>query len=614
MPHCNSQETECPVVEAASTTSLPTELLLRVLSFLPPNDLAFSGRLSCRDAARHFPSPSFATVLLSQPMPCAAATPWQQNTQPLLPGLPFRHKLALLCTAAKSGSTVNMAAAWQLLQDHCIFPSIPPDHYVEVYWRHVLTDPGTAAASCGHAHLLPWLLSHGCPFDLGKAACAVARHCGLPSLEATWPLLYDQLQLHEDILDAAAASNTPESVAKMAWLLDTGSCSMRAATAEAAAAAGNLPALRWLHAKGCFWNQLEVLAAALERADLHVVQWLLLDGGGGEAGGGCRVEDAVRLDGARGWERLCVSAAESGRQPVEKLVLLREECPGRQVPWAALSAAAAAGRMETVRFLHEVCGVEFWSLSGNVVASAVSSGHVPMVEWLLQQGCEYDGTAHLHGGLRGRTEMVLWLARERGYPRTGDIADFVSGWRDADRGEQERRLEAVRELEVAGWGLGGVHGYNAALFAARWGDVGLMRYLVQKHGVMLTRNHLSWAAMGGCEELIEWMLGSGACPVDERAGHQAWMEAGAKGDRGTLECLWRLRVSWQVDVVVAAVRRRWRLPVLQWLVERVGAGGGGGGGDGGGGEQGVWLRALEAANEGVCPDPEVVLWLQRMVG
>lgn len=96
---------------ASSTAgSLPGALQLHILSRLPPNDRALSGRLVSPDAANGLSGPQHCTASLSQPLPRHAAARAVDAGLQHVRQVPFRHKLRLLCTAATSSSETNMDA------------------------------------------------------------------------------------------------------------------------------------------------------------------------------------------------------------------------------------------------------------------------------------------------------------------------------------------------------------------------------------------------------------------------------------------------------------------------------------------------------------------------
>ncbi len=204
---------------AAPEWVLPTPVQLHILSFLPPNDRALSGRLVSPDAAAGLSQDPTCTASLSQPLP-PHAVPWAVEAgQQHVRQLPFRHKLQLLCTAAASGSEVNLEVALALLQ-----PSVFP----ELLQRWVYCegpDPGVAAVRAGHPQLLGWLLDR-CPglLDLSHALAAAARCLSLQDVQAVWSDVQSnhsgssgssslrQGALSQEVLDAAA-----ESARQMPW-------------------------------------------------------------------------------------------------------------------------------------------------------------------------------------------------------------------------------------------------------------------------------------------------------------------------------------------------------------------------------------------------------------
>ncbi len=173
---------------------LPTALQLHVLSLLPPNDRALSGRFACRDAADALSGPQHCTASLSQPLPPHAA-PWAQEAgQQHVRQLPFRHKFQLLSVAACSGSELNMEVARALLE-----PSVFP----ELLQRkpHIFTlypNPGLVAVRAGHLHLLGWLLRR-CPglVQPEQVLGATAQHLPLAELQQTWTTLRDHFKLRQ---------------------------------------------------------------------------------------------------------------------------------------------------------------------------------------------------------------------------------------------------------------------------------------------------------------------------------------------------------------------------------------------------------------------------------
>ncbi len=242
---------------------LPAALQLHILSLLPPNDRALSGRLVSPDAAAGLSQDPTCTASLSQPLP-PHAVPWAVEAgQQHVRQLPFRHKLQLLCTAAASGSEVNLEVALALLQ-----PSIFPEllHAYNTVWASKYVppeaNPGAAAVTAGHPQLLGWLLSH-CPglVEREQVLTAAAKHCDLAGLQAAFGALSVGPKGQGWMLDLLAESATLDAVAKMEWFFSIGGGRVqpRKSTAAAAARSGDLGLLRWLRGRGCPMGGLSVL-------------------------------------------------------------------------------------------------------------------------------------------------------------------------------------------------------------------------------------------------------------------------------------------------------------------------------------------------------------------
>ncbi len=278
---------------------LPPALQLHILSFLPPNDRALSGRLVSPDAAAGLSQDPTCTASLSQPLP-PHAVPWAVEAgQQHVRQLPFRHKLQLLCTAAASGSETNLEVALALLQPS-VFPELlqttggyhypgsvtvcgGTNGYLASRSRLNYWDAGVAAVKAGHPQLLGWLLRH-CPgfVHMEQVLEAAAEHSSLAALQAVCTALQGHGgSCHADsrVLYAAASSPTPDALAKMEWLVSVCGAPLSISAAAAAARSGDLSRLRWLREQGCPVFKTEVLASALEHTDLAVARWLVDEAG-----------------------------------------------------------------------------------------------------------------------------------------------------------------------------------------------------------------------------------------------------------------------------------------------------------------------------------------------
>ncbi len=556
---------------------LPTALQLHVLSLLTPNERALSGRFVCREVRDALKND--CTASLSQPLPPHAA-PWAQEAgQEHVRRLTCRRKLQLLCTAAASGSEVNLDVAWTLLQ-----PSIFADMLRSPCGYYSYPDPGEAAARSCHPQLLGWLVRH-CPAMLRPAHVlkVAARHCSLAGLQAAWGVLqrvpciaygYHQPVLNQVVLDAAAGSTTPDAVAKVEWLREAANaraCSLQAKTFEAAARSGDLGRLQWLRDRGCAPDDGAV-ERALQHADLSVAQWLVDEAG-------CELP---RGD-LSSWDSMLQAAAQSS-DGLTKLRWLQERgCPqlrGQTLLCVALRATSA-GRVDLLRSLLPLFGD--WDVlrsrtpQAQLILMAVRSGDTALVEYLRQAGLRYDASAYTDGASRGNLAMIEWLARNSGVPpsklRWRDLKMIIHVWPRLTAADSRGLLEAVQLLAGAGysdWPLGNEPAKAMVSTAAERGDLAVVQYLLQRMpGLRLDGCVLTAAAKGGCEALVEWLAEQHpGCLVIPR-DTSPYADAARSGDRGTLVALRRLGVPWgRQDVVVQAVSEGCRMPVLRWLVEQ----------------------------------------------
>ncbi len=602
---------------------LPPALQLYVLSFLPPNDRALSGRLVSPDAAAGLSEPHNSTASLSQSLP-PHAVPWAMEAgQQHMRQLPFWHKLQPLCTAAASGSEVNLEVALALYQ----LSSFPEFLHQVHQWRSypAYLNPGVIAVRAGHLQLLGWLLRH-CPAllmekDHRRAILSTAaQHCDLAGLQAVWAALgcggagaYPPLM--DEALLAAVAASPIDAEAKMEWVLaeGRGSCSLQKSTATAAVRSGDLGRLRWLRERGCPMD-LSTLEFALQHADLAVADWLVDEAE-------CELPEAA---GEEGRWAIILDAAARSPDGVPRLQWLRARgAPplggDSGVVKQLLRSAAEAGRVEVVR--HLLSGLEpaaALSAAQSAVRSVFESGSIPTVEALIQAGATLDQQAYnwsiAHGGLDRdygldcasgyNVAMVRWLAREaRVSAAELDLPEFICLWPNDMPAHSRGLLEAVQALlDEAGcrdWDA------KEALTAGAWrGDLALVQYLQQQ----TPEYRPDWKVLvavtdGGCEALLEWLVMEHPSCLPQPEECSLYASAAANDDLGTLTALQRLGVPWGPgDVVAKAVRVGCSATAVRWLVE-----------------QGAPLgsrKAMEAAldsGDAIATSAEVGAWLLSLV-
>ncbi len=585
---------------------LPTSVQLHVLSFLPHNARALSGRLAWKEAADAFSNAEVRIASLSQPLPPHAVQWAVEAGQQHVRQLPFRHKLRLLCTAAASGSEVNLEVALALLQPS-IFQELLQDLAGAYRRQDPDPDPGVAAVKAGHPQLLRWLL-HRCQGLLypEHVMAAAAGHCDLAELQVVWGLLKGVdghrsssssphvPSLGQAGLNAAAASATPDAAAKMSWLLDAArdSCHLTEDTAVAATRSGDLGRLRWLQERGCPVGGTRVLVSALEHAHLPVVQWLV------DEAGCCGLPGAE----GTGWEQLLKAAIRSPVDGVGKLRWLQERgtppldvAQSLVVQRVALEAVEG-GQVEVVRYLLPAV---LRTCPHLVPFMAAISGSIPMVECLREAGSVRTNTPYRGAARAGNVAMVRWLAQqqERVFDLCsvmGDVVDVIKDWPTTTSADSRSLLEAVQVVlgtaedrdpgaagavfgqEAANWSPDAVmqkfYAIRAASLAAERGDAALVRYLMTRlrPTPQLPGDGARKAAVNaGCEAMLEWLAESKPDFRERPSPGCMYLEAAGNGDRGTLTALRQLGVPWGVrDTLAEAVRQGCCEPALRWLVQQ----------------------------------------------
>ncbi len=666
-----------PAPAPAPGSALPRDLLLRVLSFLPQNALALSGRLTCKDAAQHFSQPQHLTVYLSQPLPPtdpAIAWALDKATQGVT-SLSFRRQLLLLCTAAASGSKSNLNLVLYTLQPRVLpeLLSSGPAEHAKLLMS--LGDPGVSAAKAGHPHLLPWLLSH-CPglVDPAKTLAAVARHCSLEALQQAWQELQGSMieqgvdsctgngssgDLWQGLLDAAAECVLPEGSSKLEWVLGVGAghCHVRFVTLSAAVRSGDVGRVKWLvqgrqdqqeqgqgQGSGQEQQQQEghdqeqqqqqqeqelqqqekqqeqqkqqlwageaaiqcILDAALQHADLGLIEWLVDEAG-------CPLPGP---NAAKARHSLCWNAAASG-DPSRLRWLEARGLPVRRGP--AVHGAASGGHLELLQQLlqearnnrENVRDLFDKELSQN----AVMSGCVRTTAWLLQQGCPIRSSMCASAMLGGCKEMVLLTAREtRVRVDAALLKKLIRLWPDGAAAVNDSELcEVLEALVLEHGGQLGLDGLPLCAAAGR-GHLPLVHKIMSLgQGVLLlpTRHLLQHAADGGCGDVLMWVEalriggdgwgggggGNGPLALANPWPWSALVKALVRGDLATAEFLVSHGVDMPPEALAMATEGGCTRSALQWLVGQGVAAG-----------QGEARRAWQVAEEA-----DVRLWLWTLV-
>lgn len=605
---------------------LPTPLLMHVLSFLAPNELACSGRLAFKEAWLQLRQPHQCTATIRHPLPPHVAVEWPawaQAAQDALYQLPFNLKVRLLSTAASSGCEANLAVAWELVRP-CLFPESKA--YLEYFREHPrdsteargpvpVPNPASAAARAGHPELIPWLVRHGCPLDMEKAIVEVAEHCSLGQLREAVAYVQERegeavaKKLCEGALcGAAACGDHGAALAKVEWLHGVAGAGLGVSLAQAAAAAGNVRLLQWLRGRGCKVAERCVLFAALQHADLEVARWLVKEAG---------VEppppsNVVWTGYENSWVGLCCAAAFSG--DVRKLRWLQDW--GGPLHKKTLTSAAKGGHLGAARYLHEECGQRIMHDAEMASHYAVMSGNIELVQYLLRRegrlAERIDTETYMAAAECGDVRMIQYLLEDPekfGTKLREDGADtVVEHWDHGTLASTRLCIEVVKSIHQ--WrGDEEPFGPRTLGEAAEKGDMQLVRYLHQEQGIRFSNRTLARAATSGYEALLDWLLAEGCHvpgPDNWKLECDPYVQAFWGYQRSTLVHLRRLGVPWHPHGLARVLAGKPRdkvvwVSMLQWLVEEGGVPVG---------SEAVG-EALEAARD--CElGREVVAWLQGL--
>ncbi|GFR44639.1 hypothetical protein Agub_g5928 [Astrephomene gubernaculifera] len=471
------------------------ELAERIVSFLPPNEVACTVRLINKAAAAQFRGPSHTTVQLSSPVPHHAFKQhWERPGA--VRGMTFKQRWKLLWLAARSGSLPNLKVAFTATglsaseyvlhhhHDRIFVEQAAADagHLEMCQWLvqqgYTLEAVAEAAARAGQRAICEWGLAAGCAWspelvyaavqgrDMGllewllqqrpvasateeleiepsRMLSAAAQYCDLPTLQrlhGVWAgggeARGGQLSVHDKtiVLAYAAGSLTPDWQAKLVWLEAQGFPCTEAeqACTEAAYCPDALDRLRWLRGRGYPLDMEHPASVVSEAGNLEALQYLLTTEGG--------MPTELRT------EMRAMAAARGGG--VGALALLR----AHGIPMGALTArvAARAGHLQVVAWLVETLGPAAVQLDAKVFRGAAESGNGELLRWLRERGCPWDGDCTFTGAAAGGCEDVLeWLV-EQGCPLPANGQPYLKAALNGD-------LATLRCLKQLGcpWGSPG---------------------------------------------------------------------------------------------------------------------------------------------------------------
>ncbi|KAF0714645.1 Aste57867_3767 [Aphanomyces stellatus] len=213
---------------------------------------------------------------------------------------------------------------------------------------------------------------------------------------------------------------------------------------DTAAANGYIDILEYLHDHGatCTTDAMDLAAG---KGHFEVVQWL----------------DAMRTEGCT-VNAMDVAAGRNDRAMVE--YLFNASCSEPECSTKAMDNAAAGGHLDMLQWLRMNTTA---GCTNDAVDQAARGNHWDVVKWLFAN-CKVDGSA------KGPE-----LAASNGHL------------------ELAKRLLEIRHLPCT---------TQVAISVARYGDVNLLQWLVEKYSHVATPHLLQSAVRGGHEATVEWVL------------------------------------------------------------------------------------------------------------
>ena len=209
-----------------------------------------------------------------------------------------------------------------------------------------------------------------------------------------------------------------------------------------AAKHGHLEPFVWLNSK---YYDSRVFLAAAKQGHVHILEWFLSIG--------------VKLP-SNIWDYVVrIGNLETVKHVVEN---------GHSLSRRAMGLAARKGHLEIVKYL---CSIYTKYLGAFVCSMAAEGGHLNVLQWLRESGCNWDSETTQCALERGNLEILKW-ATENGCP--------------------------IRS--------------TASETASRYGNLHILKWLYDSGYIKLNIECMKSAIRGGHWEIIHWLIGNGIKP------------------------------------------------------------------------------------------------------
>jgi hypothetical protein len=182
-----------------------------------------------------------------------------------------------------------------------------------------------------------------------------------------------------------------------------------------AAGSGSIPVLRWSHTLGVKFDK-DTCTSAVRAGHLHVLQYLCFTAGcellpeHAEAAAQCSnlyILSWLHCKGCSVPATVAREAASRGNVPMLRWLFMQKELvPNDELTLAAAAAAAAAGQLDTCKYLCSMTGV--WGFK--VLYAAAHSGQLDTLRWLYEQGCPLDlPFTTVQAGCSGSIDTIAFM-------------------------------------------------------------------------------------------------------------------------------------------------------------------------------------------------------------
>jgi len=349
------------------------------------------------------------------------------------------------------------------------------------------------------------------------------------------------------------------SEAMVSWAIDHGAAQHAGgALAEAAAAAGNLPVLQYVHIFTNMVMQRNLTEAAATHGHLVVLKWLRERG--------CPWDEKVTGEAAVRGHMHILNYALDNNAPVGTESLMRK--------------AARHGRMECVRWLYIV---RKHDLTSSVYEGAAYGANLELLKWLDAQDPKI-GTreASIHAADAGSIECLRYVLRRHGWSpidcAIGAVENshlnvlewmtkFPAGrkamcWSTPEEGSLIGKAAFFGYVDIMELLVehGAVLNEEAAIDATDGGSVAALKWLRERDCPWSYYVFVKAAGWPGSVEIMQWALDND-CP--KGIGTDACCEAAENGALDNLKWLRANDFPWSERVMIKAASHE-HVDVLEW--------------------------------------------------